>query len=126
MSVEEMDNLKVDVKPKNKYNYGDKYKGRYKETHHKIYLRKREAMTQDDKDRMKLYKRNYYLQNFDKYKVRSKQGGERVKKALKLLKQVEILEKLEADKLVADILEFEPDKIELETDKANVEVDILL
>ena len=63
MSVEEMDNLKVDVNPKAKYNYGDKYKGRYKDTHHKIYLRKREAMTQDEKEKMKLYKRNYYLQN---------------------------------------------------------------
>ena len=76
-------------------------------------------MTVEQKEQLKLYKRNYYLQNFEKYKVRSKQGGERVKKALKLLKQVEILEKIEGYKLVAD-------KLDLEPDKENVEVDILL
>ena len=53
--MEEVNNFKIDVKiekqiqnktikaPKTLkiYEYGDKYKGRYKDTHHKIYLRKK-------------------------------------------------------------------------------------
>ena len=93
---------KVDVKskkvisPKTKkvYEYDkEKYKGKYKETSHKIYVKKRDAMSQEDKEKLKEYKKNYYQNNKEQYKERTKKGNERIKKALKLLKEKEMEQK---------------------------------
>ena len=87
-------NKKV-ISPKTKkiYEYGDRYKGKYAATSHKIYLKKKEAMTPEQKQANKEYKKNYYLNNKPKYKERSIKGGNRVKIAMSLLKQIEQKEK---------------------------------
>ena len=89
-------NKKV-ISPKTKkiYEYGDKYKGKYAATSHKIYLRKKEAMTPEQKQANIEYKKNYYLNNKPKYKERTKKGNERIKKGLKLLKEMEQKQKVE-------------------------------
>lgn len=76
-------------KPKKKYYYGDKYKGRYKETLKKIYERKKDNMTDDDILKVKEYNKKYYQEHKDKFIERSKANNKRVKEALKLLKNVE-------------------------------------
>ena len=85
------------ISPKTKkiYEYGDKYKGKYAATSHKIYLRKKEAMTPEQKQANIEYKKNYYLNNKPKYKERTKKGNERIKKGLKLLKEMEQKQKVE-------------------------------
>jgi len=75
------------------YNYGNRYKGKYKETQKKQYLKKKESMTPDDIQKQKEYKKNYYINNKQKYLEKSKIGGQRVKKAMALLKQLEQKEK---------------------------------
>ena len=50
-------------------------------------------MTPEQKQADIEYKKNYYLNNKHKYKARSIKGGERVKKAMALLKQLEQKEK---------------------------------
>ena len=78
---------------KKKYNYGDRYMGKYKETQKKQYLKKKESMTPDDIQKQKEYKKNYYMNNKQKYLEKSKIGAQRVKKAMALLKQLEQKEK---------------------------------
>ena len=94
VKTKQTQNKKV-ISPKTKkvYEYGDKYKGKYAATSHKIYLKKRDSMTPEEKQANKEYKKNYYLNNKPKYKERSIKGGERVKKAMALLKQLEQKEK---------------------------------
>ena len=58
-------NKKV-ISPKTKkvYEYDkEKYKGKYAATSHKIYLRKKEAMTPEQKQANIEYKKTYYLNN---------------------------------------------------------------
>ena len=74
---------------KKKYFYGDKYKGRYKDTLHKNYLNKKERMTDEDKQKLKEYHQERYKQNKDKYLENSKKQNKKVKEALNLLKQIE-------------------------------------
>ena len=71
------------------YNSGDRYMGKYKETQKKQYLKKKESMTPDDIQKQKEYKKNYYMNNKQKYLEKSKIGAQRVKKAMALLKQLE-------------------------------------
>ena len=104
MNIEEVKKVDVKTKTQNKkvispktkkvYEYDkDRYKGKYAATSHKIYLRKKEALTPEQKQADIEYKKNYYLNNKHKYKARSIKGGERVKKAMALLKQLEQKEK---------------------------------
>ena len=81
------------ITDKKKYNYGDRYMGKYKETQKKQYLKKKESMTSDDIQKQKEYKKNYYMNNKHKYLEKSKIGAQRVKKAMALLKQLEQKEK---------------------------------
>ena len=46
-------------------------------------------MTADEIQKQKEHKKNYYMNNKQKYMEKSKIGGERVKKAIALLKQLE-------------------------------------
>ena len=56
-------------------------------------LKKKESMTPDDIQKQKEYKKNYYMNNKQKYLEKSKIGGQRVKKAMALLKELEQKEK---------------------------------
>ena len=86
----------VSPKTKKVYEYDkEKYKGKYAATSHNIYIKKRYAMTQADKEALKLYKKNYYQNNKESYKERTKKGNERIKKGLKLLKEMEQKQKVE-------------------------------
>ena len=82
-------NSEPENKTKKKYNYGDRYKGRYKNTLKEIYKRKKETMTEEEKEKLKEYKREHYLKNKAKYLECSKTQNKRVKDALKLLRDVE-------------------------------------
>ena len=80
-------------KPKKKYYYGDKYKGRYKgkykDTIHQNYLKKKENMTDEEKQKLKEYHQEHYKKNKDKYLERSKTQNEKLKEAVKLYRNVE-------------------------------------
>ena len=103
MNIEQVKNketkeTKKVISPKTKkiYEYDkEKYKGKYKETNHKIYLRKKDAMTPEQKQANIEYKKKYYLNNKPKYMERTKKGNERIKKGLKLLKELEQKQKVE-------------------------------
>lgn len=69
--------------------YKGKYKGKYKETLHKIYLRKKENETEENKQKRKEYHQEHYKNNKTKYLESSKRQNEKLKEALKLLKLVE-------------------------------------
>lgn len=74
---------------KKKYNYGDKYKGKYKTTLHQIYLRNKAKETEEERQAKKEYKHQHYLNNKEKYLENSKIQNKRVSEALKLLRNVE-------------------------------------
>ncbi len=61
-----MEKEEVQEKPKKKYDYGDKYKGRYK-------------------DQQKIYHQKLYQQNKQKYKDTEILRRKRIKEALKIL-----------------------------------------
>lgn len=73
---------------------------KYRETRKKYYLNHKDKLTEDEKIKHKEYIHNYYLAHKDKFKEKSKNSNERVKKALKLLRESEIKNNLTIDELI--------------------------